>query len=113
MWWWSIRARACACLLEEIRLLNSSLLIFQALSLVCGVPASGHISSVVANRVGTGVELVVKGESLQKPRVFPYLNGKFLIVQFEAGMDGVGGKSSVNYGGVRSYEMFWYSATPQ
>ncbi len=91
-------------------MLSNGLLLIHALSVTFTGP--GHISSVVATKVGTGVELVVKGEGLQKPRIFPFLNGKIRVVEFDAGMAGRGGKTTVNKGAVRSYNTFWYKSTP-
>ncbi|MEZ0325283.1 MAG: type II secretion system protein GspD [Fimbriimonas sp.] len=88
------------------------MLLIHALSVTFNGPVPGHIASVVANKVGTGVELVVKGEGLQKPRIFPFLNGKMRVVEFDANMAGRGGKTTVNKGGVRSYNTFWYRSTP-
>ncbi len=93
-------------------MLSNGLLLIHALSVVYSGPVPGHISSVVANKVGTGVELVVRGEGLSKPRVFPFLNGKMRIVEFDAGMAGRGGKTDVNKGSVKSYSTFWYKSTP-
>src|SRR5688500_169970 len=85
----------------------------QALCVLGAVPQDGHIRSVAASRLGSGVELVVQGDGLQKPRMFPFLNGKMRVLEFNAGMDGTGSKTTVGYGGVQSINTFWYSASPK
>ncbi|HSI72010.1 MAG TPA: hypothetical protein VK934_02440 [Fimbriimonas sp.] len=84
----------------------------QALCVVTSASAPGKITSVAVNKVGTGVELVVRGEGLSKPKVFPFLNGKMRVVEFAAGMNGRGGKTDVRQGAIRSYNTFWYKSTP-
>jgi type II secretory pathway component GspD/PulD (secretin) len=84
----------------------------QALCLVGATPQDGQITSVVANHLGNGVELVVRGEGLPKPKTFSYLGGKLRVVEFDAEMAGSGSKTNVGYGGVQSFTTTWYSTKP-
>lgn len=76
----------------------------QALCVVYAAPAGGTITSVVANNVGTGVQLVVKGDHLAAPGVFSESNGKVRVLEFAAGLKGSYKRTDVNQNGVVAFE---------
>ncbi len=77
-----------------------------------GAMAQGVIKSVEIKPLTQGMEVIVLGEKLEKPRDLRLLNGQSFIAEFDASLDVRGFRRRVDRGGVSSVEVGWFSAKP-
>lgn len=77
-----------------------------------GAMAQGVIKSVEIKPLTQGMEVIVLGEKLEKPRDLRLLNGQSFIAEFDASLDLRGFRRRVDRGGVTSIEVGWFSAKP-
>lgn len=77
-----------------------------------GAMAQGVIKSVEIKPLSQGMEVIVLGEKLEKPRDLRLLNGQSFIAEFDASLDVRGFRRRVDRGGVSSVEVGWFSAKP-
>lgn len=77
-----------------------------------GAMAQGVIKSVEIKPLTQGMEVIVLGEKLEKPRDLRLLNGQSFIAEFDASLDVRGFRRRVDRGGVTSVEVGWFSAKP-
>lgn len=94
----------------------SSLLRIASLGLIgaaaSSVMAQGVIKSVEVKPLDQGVEVIVQGVGLEKPREIRLLQGQSYIVEFDASLEARGFRRRIDRGGVSSVEVGWFSAKP-
>lgn len=71
------------------------------------------IKSVDATRVGTGFEVVVKGDNVTKPKEDFILKGTTYIVEFDCDWVFATGKKSINANGVKTFQWGWHGKPPK
>ncbi len=77
-----------------------------------GAMAQGVIKSVEIKPLSQGMEVIVLGDKLEKPRDLRLLNGQSFIAEFDASLDVRGFRRRIDRGGVTSVEVGWFSAKP-
>ena len=87
----------------------SSLLRIASLGLIgaaaSSVMAQGVIKSVEVKPLDQGVEVIVQGVGLEKPREIRLLQGQSYIVEFDASLEARGFRRRIDRGGVSSVEV--------
>ncbi|MCG9894033.1 MAG: hypothetical protein MH204_00975, partial [Fimbriimonadaceae bacterium] len=74
--------------------------------------AEGRISSVEIETRSSGLDVVVSGTDLTKPKELRILNGESYIVEFDAKLDVKGFRRRMPLPNVSVIEVGWYSANP-
>ncbi len=81
------------------------------LSLTLGAGSSGlsqTLNGVTAERTPSGLEIVIMGEGLKKPRLVRFADGKELMFKFKGVLQGSPGKQEFATGAVRTISYGWF-----
>jgi len=70
------------------------------------------IKSIETNKVGAGLEVVVKGDNLSQPKEMRILKGTTYIVEFDCDWIFKPGRETLNQAGVKSVQWGWYGTKP-
>jgi len=70
------------------------------------------IKSIETNKVGSGLEVVVKGENLTQPKEMRILQGTTYIVEFTCDWIFQPGRKTLNQAGVKTVQWGWFSNKP-
>lgn len=74
--------------------------------------AAPRLDEVTFKKVGTGVEVNIKGQDLAAPRQIRVNGGKSFILEFDASLVNRVGTLSVNAAGISTVQTGWFSAKP-
>lgn len=70
--------------------------------------ANSTLGKLEVKKEGQGVDIVVNGENLPKPKVVTAYNGESYILDFEAALEGKPEAINVNAAGIRFAERVWF-----
>lgn len=83
-----------------------------AAAALCAFAAQAHADSTLGKlevkREGSGVDIIVTGENLPKPKIVTAYNGESYILDFDAALEGKPDFVNVNTAGVRFAERVWF-----
>jgi type II secretory pathway component GspD/PulD (secretin) len=86
---------------------------FSLLSLLAtGAWGQAKLTGIETTQVGDGLKIVIRGESLPKPRVQRILKDTSYILEFDAGLGTRGGRKTVGFARVKYVQWGWYTNRP-
>jgi type II secretory pathway component GspD/PulD (secretin) len=83
-----------------------------ALALWCGAAADANLTGVQVHKAGQGVQILVQGEDLAKPKILRLNGNRSYMLEFQAALVGRKKHIDVHYGGVEYVAYGWFSADP-
>lgn len=83
-----------------------------AVAMAAVAHGQGRITGVDVVNTTSGIDVVITGKDLAKPKEIKLLEGQSYIAEFDASLDIKGFRRRVDVAGVRSVETGWYSSKP-
>ncbi|MBS1713782.1 MAG: hypothetical protein JST30_05540 [Armatimonadetes bacterium] len=70
------------------------------------------LTGIETNKVGDGLQIVIKGEGLSNPRTIRVNHNTSYIVEFDAHLAGKAGSQRIGHADVKSVQYVWYKSKP-
>ncbi|HZH98213.1 MAG TPA: hypothetical protein VEX38_04525, partial [Fimbriimonadaceae bacterium] len=81
-------------------------------ALACQAAAQGKLTEISASKSPAGVELSIKGNDLNEPKIMRVNGGSSFMLEFDAQLTGKPQTLNVKHAGVTSVQSTWYKSKP-